>query len=121
MLAKGLIMYLHAKGQNVTSLSRPDWRVIARRDIEGLLDTDRSPFDLDMPVWLKDEVKRFTPEKWLFYWDERTGRRAFWRVEKPPAKVGKSPKSITGENLYSKSKREVAGRPIPSSKKKRRR
>jgi hypothetical protein len=25
------------------------------------------------PLWLKDEVARFGPEKWLLYWDRTTG------------------------------------------------
>jgi hypothetical protein len=26
------------------------------------------------PDWLKDEVERFTPRKWLAYWDKKTGK-----------------------------------------------
>jgi hypothetical protein len=52
---------------------RAYWRVIYYSAIAH--DKRRFPVHhKTAPDWLKNEVTRFTPVKWLNYWDEKTGK-----------------------------------------------
>jgi len=99
-------MYLHARGQGETTISRADWRVISYRDIQQLVKTNGKVADLKCPPWLKQEVEKFTLLEWLDSWDKRTGIRKGAVPMRRKRKVG-AITSLTGDkNLFSITKRE---------------
>jgi hypothetical protein len=65
-------MYGHAFVKRPTELSRSDWRVICYRVVQA--QAKGEPVTIDGPEWLRQEVKRFRPDKWIAYWNKKTGR-----------------------------------------------
>jgi hypothetical protein len=64
-----------------------------------------------MPAWLRNEVARFTPAKWVKYWDRHTGRKKLERPKGPRQSSKKMKYTIpSGGNLLPLSNREVQNR-----------
>lgn len=84
-------MYLHARGAGSTQLNRADWRVITYRDVARL--GKRDDIDtLDCPEWLRQEIAKFTPGKWLKYWHPRTGKKKVTTKKAAKSRKGKARK-----------------------------
>src|SRR5258706_15836692 len=76
-------MYKHAHGGSSTTIRHPKsapnsyWRQFYYSTIHEELRLDRkfsAYYHRNAPAWLLEEVTRFTPSKWLAYWDQKTGR-----------------------------------------------
>jgi hypothetical protein len=100
-------MYPHARGHPQAQLSRADWRVIAYRDVQKLVSRQKQA--LDGSNWLILEVKQFTPQKWLAYWNPKTGKkRVTLPVRKQPTPKRKRTARTSDKNLLSISNQKLS-------------
>jgi hypothetical protein len=102
-------MYKHAKGASATYLSRWDERVVAYPHIRRLGQSDKLD-TLDCPDWLRQEIKEFTWQKWVKYWNPKTGMRNLPKKEKAgrrtlPSKKPKSPHILAPISSSRETKR----------------
>jgi hypothetical protein len=76
--------------------------VITYRDViklgkDGAIDL------LDCPEWLRQEIAKFTPKKWLQYWHARTGRKKITSKKVLKKRRAKASKNSPSKPEHSKS------------------
>jgi len=105
-------VYKHARGGYKFSLTKAEWRIFRYRAVQpkkGLREDD--------PAWLHVEVRSFGKEKWLAFFDRKTGKKKIPPNSIKPRKTGNSLQAAGG-SLFSRSHREIKSSPHPSPRSK---
>jgi len=87
-------------------MTRAEWRIFRFNAIRLLAKRDGTGV-VDGPAWLQDEVRKFTPAKWVSYFDKTTGRKKELPPTPEPGQAKRKVRAMSGKNLFSRSGREA--------------
>jgi hypothetical protein len=100
-------MYKHAVAHHTgIRLTRAMWRKYIYSNVQSLHRFGGSVSDLNAPAWLLQEIERFSPRRWLAYWNLNTGQP---KAEALNRKLKRAPARLQkpSENLFTRSNCEV--------------
>ena len=99
-------MYKHAHGGGHRSdMTRAEWRIFRYAAIKAIAKRSAAGA-VDGPSWLQEEVRKFTPAKWISCFDKKTGRKKEPALLPEPSYTKRKMRAMSGKNLFARSNRE---------------